>query len=149
MIETHVAAILALEPWLSTASAKSGGAISHWLVACRSELAARVAQVPVKPADYRRPAKLSCNCGDCRELSAFLADPEEAVHRFRVRKERRQHLHQIIDRHGCDLTHITDRRGSPQTLVCTKTTASYEAACKVHERDKKYLSRLEALEQKI
>ena len=149
MIETHVAAILALELWLSTASAKSGGAISHWLVACRSELAARVAQVPVKPADYRRPAKLSCNCGDCRELSAFLADPEEAVHRFRVRKERRQHLHQIIDRHGCDLTHITDRRGSPQTLVCTKTTASYEAACKVHERDKKYLSRLEALEQKI
>jgi hypothetical protein len=47
-----------------------------------------------------------------------------------VRKERRQHLHQIIDRHGCDLTHITDRRGSPQTLVCTKTTASYEAAYK-------------------
>jgi hypothetical protein len=82
-------------------------------------------------------------------LSAFLADPDEAVHHFRVRKERRQHLHQIIDRHGCDLTHVTDRRGSPQTLVCTKTTASYEAACTVYERDTKYLARLEALAQKI
>ncbi len=149
VIDTHVAAIFALESWLSAKSTTSHRAIAHWLAACRSELAARVAHVPVKPADYRRPAKLSCHCGDCRELSAFLADPEEAVHRFRVRKERRQHLHQIIDRHGCDLTHITDRRGSPQTLVCTKTTASYEAACKVHERDKKYLLRLEALEQQI
>jgi len=149
VIATHVAAIFALESWLSATSAKPHRAISHWLAACRSELAARVAQVPVKPADYRRPAKLSCNCGDCRELSAFLADPDEAVHRFRVRKERRQHLHQIIDRHGCDLTHITDRRGSPQTLVCTKTTASYEVACQVHERDKQYLSRMEALEHKM
>jgi hypothetical protein len=76
-----------------------------------------------------------------------LADPDEAVHRFRVRKDRRQHLHQIIDRHRCDLTHVTERRGSPQTLVCTKTTASYEAACRVHERDQQFLSRLEALEQ--
>ncbi len=149
VINTHVAAIFALESWLSAKSTKSHGAISHWLAACRSELAARVAHVPVKPADYRRPAKLSCNCGDCRELSAFLANPDEEVHRFRVRKDRRQHLHQNIDRNGCDLTHITDRRGSPQTLVCTKTTASYDAACKVHERDKKYLSRLEALAQKI
>jgi hypothetical protein len=71
------------------------------------------------------------------------------VHRFRVRKDRRQHLHQIIERHGCDLTHITDRSSNPQTLVCTKTTASYEAACKVYERDQQFLTRLEALEQHL
>ena len=113
----------------------------------RSELAARVEHEPVRPTDYRRPSKLSCNCGDCRELSAFLDNPKEAVHRFRVRKDRRQHLHQIIERHHCDLTHVTERRGSPQTLVCTKTTASYETACQVYERDQRLLSRLEALEQ--
>jgi len=147
MIETHVAAILALEPWLRTASAKSGGAISHWLATCRSELAARVEHEPVQPTDYRRPSKLSCNCDDCRELSAFLDNPNEAVHRFRVRKDRRQHLHRIIERHRCDLTHVTERRGSPQTLVCTKTTASYKAACQVYERDQQFLSRLEGLER--
>jgi hypothetical protein len=147
MIDTHVAAIFALESWLNTASTKPRGAISHWLAACRSELATRVEHEPVRPTDYRRPSKLSCNCDDCRELSAFLDNPNEAVHRFRVRKDRRQHLHQIIDRHHCDLTHVTERRGSPQTLVCTKTTASYEAACKVYERDQEFLSRLEALER--
>jgi hypothetical protein len=147
VIETHVAAIFSLESWLSAASTAPHRALSHWLAVCRSELDARVAHVPVQPTDYRRPAKLSCNCEDCRELSAFLADPDEAAHRFRVRKDRRQHLHRIIDRHGCDLTHVTDRRGNPQTLVCTKTTASYEAACRVHERDQQFLSRLEALEQ--
>jgi hypothetical protein len=147
MIDTHVAAILALESWLSTASAKPCRALSHWLAACRSELAARVEHEPVRPMDYSRPSKLSCNCADCRELSAFLANADEAVHRFRVRKDRRQHLHQIIDRHHCDLTHVTERRGSPQTLVCTKTTASYQAACKVYERDQQFLSRIEALER--
>jgi hypothetical protein len=34
-------------------------------------------------------------------------------------------------------------------LVCTKTTASYEAACKVYERDQQFLTRLEALEQHL
>lgn len=147
VIETHVAAIFSLESWLRAASTAPNRSLSHWLAVCRSELAARVAHVPIEPTDYRRPAKLSCNCADCRELSAFLADPDEAVHRFRVRKDRRQHLHQMIDRHHCDLTHVTERRGSPQTLVCTKTTASYEAACRVHERDQQFLSRLEALAQ--
>jgi hypothetical protein len=147
MIDTHVAAILALESWLSTAPAKSRGAITHWLSACRSELAARVEHEPARPTDYRRPSQLSCNCDDCRELSAFLDNPNEAAHRFRVRKDRRQHLHQIIERHHCDLTHVTERLGSPQTLVCTKTTASYETACQVYERDRRFLSRLEALEQ--
>ena len=101
----------------------------------------------MQPTDYRRPSKLSCNCDDCRELSAFLDNPNEAVHRFRVRKDRRQHLHRIIERHRCDLTHVTERRSSPQTLVCTKTTASYKAACQVYERDQQFLSRLEGLER--
>ena len=149
VIDTHVAAIFSLAPWLSATSTTPPSAISHWLAVCRSELAARVGHAPVRPTDYRRPAKLSCNCQDCRELSTFLADPEASVHRFRVRKDRRQHLHQIINRHGCDLTHITDRSSNPQTLVCTKTTASYEAACKVYERDQQFLTRLEALEQHL
>jgi hypothetical protein len=149
LTDSHLAAIFALESWLAGKLAEPQRAISRWLAECRSALESRVAQVPEKPADYRRPAELSCNCGDCRELSSFLANPDAAVHRFPVRKDRRQHLHQIIDRHKCDLTHVTERRGSPHTLVCTKTTASYDAARQIHERDKANLIRLKALQKKV
>jgi len=115
---------------------------------CRHELEKRTAQAPQKPTDYRRADKLSCNCDDCSALSAFLANPDRKQGRFPLAKKRRQHLHQIIDGNLCDLTHVTERCGSPFTLVCTKTTASYEAACKIHKRDLQNLSRIIALENK-
>jgi hypothetical protein len=34
-------------------------------------------------------------------------------------------LHQQIDTHGGDVEYITERQGSPPTLVCTKNRASY------------------------
>ena len=143
----HLTAIFSLKSRIVRLSAPND-AISHWLGACRHELENRTAQAPRKPTNYRRADKLSCTCGDCSALSAFLADPDQEQGRFPLAKKRRQHLHQIIDRNRCDLTHVTERRSSPFTLVCTKTTASYEAACKIHQRDLKNLSRIIALEKK-
>ena len=82
---------------------------------------------PRPPADWRLDVQVSCHCEDCTELQAFASSPTEVVHRFRVRKERRSHLHQIIDRHGLDMTHVTERVGSPQTLVCTKDRRTFNA----------------------
>lgn len=147
LTDAHLAAIFALERQLAKPSAD--GAISRWLAACRHELENRTAQTPQKPADYRRAAKLSCNCRDCRALSEFLADPDRREARFPLAKERRRHLHNIIGRDRCDCTHVTEHRGSPHTLVCTKTTASYDAACKIHHRDVKNLSRIAALERRL
>lgn len=90
---------------------------------------------PAPPADWRQRVKLGCACEDCRELQAFALDPEAQVHRFRVRMDRRRHLHEQIQRHGLDMTHETERRGSPQTLVCTKTQAAYQRACARHHAD--------------
>ena len=146
LTDAHLAAIFALERQLAKRSAE--GAISRWLAACRRELENRTARAPQKPADYRRAAKLSCNCGDCRALSEFLADPDRRQARFPLAKQRRRHLHTVIDRDRCDCTHVTEHRGSPQTLVCTKTTASYDAARKIHDRDLKNLSRIAALERR-
>jgi hypothetical protein len=143
----HLTAIFSLESRIEKLPAVND-AISHWLGACRHELEKRTAQAPQKPTDYRRADKLSCTCRDCGALSAFLANPDQKQGRFPLAKKRRQHLHQIIDGNRCDLTHVTERRGSPFTLVCTKTTASYEAACKIHERDLQNLSRIIALENK-
>ncbi len=146
LTDAHLAAIFALQPQLAKRSA--GGAISRWLAACRRELENRTAQAPQQPADFRRDARLSCNCRDCRALSEFLADADRQEARFPLAKERRRHLHTVIDRDRCDCTHVTEHRGSPHTLVCTKTTASYDAACKIHQRDLKNLSRIAALERR-
>ena len=103
------------------------------------------AQPVEPPTDWAREANLRCTCEDCRALAQFLRDPTQRVGRFPIRKERRQHLHQQIDRHGCDCTHVTERKGSPQTLVCTKTQASYERRLKQYEADKEFLAELESL----
>ena len=148
LTDAHLTAIFALEKRL-TQSAAPSRAVSNWLNSCRRELESRTAKAPQKPTNYRRANKLSCNCSDCRELAAFLADPNQRQARFPLAKQRRQHLHQIIDSHRCDCTHVTERRGSPYTLVCTKTTASYEGACKIHDRDLQNLARVVAIEKKI
>ncbi len=148
LTDAHLATIFSLESRLAKLTVPNI-AISNWLGTCRGELEGRTANAPRKPTDYRRPHELPCKCGDCQELSKFLANPDEEQARFPLAKRRRQHLHQIIDGNHCDLTHVTEHRGSPHTLVCTKPTAAFEAACQVHERDLKNLSRIIALESKI
>jgi len=97
---------------------------------------------PEAPKDWRQEGRIRCTCGDCRELQTFVLDPVERTHRFRLRKDRRQHLHQQIQRHGLDMTHETERRGSPQTLVCTKTRRTYERQCAEHKADVMAMSTL-------
>jgi hypothetical protein len=96
---------------------------------CVDFLIARSGNPPEAPIDWRQNIQLSRACVDCRELQAFVLDPMAQVYRFRVRQDRRQHLHGMIDRHGLDMTHITERKGSPQTLVCTKDRRSYRRRC--------------------
>src|SRR5436190_12730290 len=45
-------------------------------------------------------------------------------------------------RHGLDMAHETERRGSPQTLVCTKTRRTYERQCAEHKADVMAMSTL-------
>ena len=83
---------------------------------------------PTPPKDWVR-TKLTCSCVDCRSVNTFLIDPQQRVGRFAVNKQRRQHLHsQFNGKIG--FTHETERRGSPQTLVITKTQAAHQAATK-------------------
>jgi hypothetical protein len=111
---------------------------------CLGELRARTAIQPEPPADWSRDATIRCQCADCRELVAFLRDPDERVHRFPRRKDLRQHLHQQIESHHCDLTHVTVHEGSPHTLVCTKTQASYERRLAQYGVDTRLLRDLES-----
>ena len=148
LTKTHLAAIFKLDSRLGTRSGTSE-AIARWLSTCRHELQERTAEAPQPPTDYRRDDRLSCNCADCQVLSRFLANPVERECRMPLNKERRRHLHQIIDGNRCDLAHVTARQGRPYTLVCRKTTASYERSCTTFERDKRNLSRLAGIEQRL
>lgn len=99
-----------------------------------AEFLLRRSETPPKPpSDWRLNVELSCSCPDCQELQCFARDPAERVHRFRVRKERRRHLHSAIDRYRLDMTHVTDRVGSPQTLVCRKDRRTFDRQMKQYQ----------------
>jgi len=115
--------------------------------ACTVELTAGTASPPAEPTDWAQSIKLPCRCSYCGDLQAFIRAPDRREHRFKVRKDRRQHLHQQISKYVPDMTHVTERIGSPQTLVCTKTRDSYEKAKKQYETDLVLLSGLQSMQK--
>lgn len=119
---------------------KLSPAIQNWIQRLGGWLQQLTSKAPEKPTDWRRPSQLNCHCVYCGELSAFLADPTREVARFPLAKQRRQHLHDVIERNHCDCTHETLRVGSPQTLVCKKTNGSYDRACEDYQRNLRHLN---------
>jgi hypothetical protein len=124
-------------------------ALSHWLSSCCEQLAALTAQAPQAPTDYRRTAALTCKCADCAELRQFLENPQESVHRFRAVQNRRSHLEDCIRQHHCDLECRTEKRGSPHTLVCTKTAASYQEKVRTYHQNQEHLAALRAIQASL
>lgn len=116
-------------------AATSDSSVVHLWTSSAEFLLRRGETPPKPPSDWRLDVKLSCSCPDCRELQAFAHDPAEFTYRFRIKKERRQHLHNIIDKHRLDMTHVTERVGSPQTLVCTKDRRSFDRRMKEYEME--------------
>jgi len=84
--------------------------------------------VPV-PKDWKINKKLNCSCINCKALQDFLLDPASKTCRLPLAKERRKHLHRIIDMQNLDVDHETERKGRPFTLVLTKNRATYKAKC--------------------
>jgi len=137
--------LLKLESWLTRNVKHPCSPLHRWLTACRETLETRVALPPQEPTDWRRESATGCKCAGCQELSRFLDDPNRETLRLPLAKDRRQHLHQVIDSRQLDTTHVTERRGRPYTLVCTKTKASYERALKAHHVDLEHLAKIRGL----
>ncbi len=106
----------------------------RWKDFCVSQLEALTAKKPKEPVHWGRPAKMGCSCSYCKEIEAFLRDREKPVLRIKVKKEIRKHLHRQIEARRCDLHHVTERKGSPHTLVCTKNQASFHGKIRAYER---------------
>ena len=78
---------------------------------------------PAKPRDWSQP-RVGCHCSDCHQLNRFLADPTQKTGSFSMAEKRRRHLEYKLPDTGC--THETVRRGSPHTLVVTKTMKKWQ-----------------------
>ncbi len=142
--EVLVPDVVTIYGWLPKMPAARSAA-ARLLEHCKTALRGATARPIEAPKDWAREAELGCHCADCRALAAFLRDPAARVGRFPLRKDRRQHLHRIIDGRQCDCTHVTERKGSPQTLVCTKTQASYQRRLKQFDSDLAMLRQLQTL----
>lgn len=85
---------------------------------------------------------MNCLCGFCAQLGAFLADPANPSTKISAREDHRNHLEHEIFRHEYDVTHTLERRGSPYSLILTKTTGSFERAVKRYQLNLKLLQSL-------
>ena len=121
--------------------ADSAAYAALWRHAARA-LLERSATPPEAPGHWKIACAVDCDCEICAELRAFCEDPAARVARFPLRKELRAHLHGVIDRHGLDINHETERRGRPFTLVCTKNRASHQRRLAEYSEDIAWMRRL-------
>jgi predicted 2-oxoglutarate/Fe(II)-dependent dioxygenase YbiX len=111
---------------------------------CVEHVRARIAQPLEAPRDWTRASTLTCRCPRCTLLSQFLADPGRETWTFKAAEADRQHVEGSIRANGCDLDVITERKGRPYSLVCTKNQASYDRRAQQRTADLDALARLEA-----
>lgn len=87
---------------------------------CLQRLESTIAGLRRDDGDVSIAVPRNCSCGDCDELHRFLGSSKVTLH-WPMAKDRRQHIHHMIDRMRLPVTHVTRREGSPYTLVLTKT----------------------------
>ena len=102
----------------------------------------RSATAPEEPGDWKIASEIDCDCRHCAKLRAFCQNPAARTGRFPLRKDLRKHLHRIIDAHRLDMSHVTERRGRPYTLVCTKNRASYRRRLTEYGKDVSWMGSL-------
>jgi hypothetical protein len=143
--DCQIPSLKKLIPWSRKQFGRVHPRLASWLAAVREYLETATAKPPAPPTDWARPAGVDCACQYCARLNAFLADPTEEVGRIPARKDARQHLVGMIGRHQCDVKHALERKGSPYSLVLTKTTGSFDRAMKRFEADRRLLKAMPRL----
>lgn len=119
---------------LPSAQALRGLALAH--------LRRRIAEPLEPPSDWQRASQVTCTCANCQELSRFLADPTRPEWAFRAAQRHRDHVAASVRTDDCDLDLVTERRGNPHTLRCTKNQASYLRRVVQREGDLAHLAQL-------
>jgi predicted 2-oxoglutarate/Fe(II)-dependent dioxygenase YbiX len=132
----------AMPDLLARLETANSAAVRQIRLMCIAHLEARVAQQLEAPRDWRRPDAVGCTCVHCAALSQFLADPDRGSWVLRAKESLRGHVESTIRTARCDVDSITERRGSPHSLICTKNQASYERRVTQRKSDLTNLARL-------
>lgn len=139
--ELLLPAALRLDDAAGTRGQRSAQVLRDAIIA---HLRQRIAEPLEPPADWRRPSAIACSCTHCGELSRFLADPTQSTWLLRAAQAVRSHVEGTIRNNGCDLDYVTEKRGRPYTLRCTKNQASYQRRVEQRRQDLADLARLDA-----
>ena len=94
--------------------------------------------------DWSISAPIRCRCRLCATLARFVGARDQVRLEWPLAKDRRAHVHQVIDSHNLPVTHVTRRTGRPFTLVLVKTGALFEreaAERQLWQRDLEWLVR--------
>ncbi|HVN13121.1 MAG TPA: 2OG-Fe(II) oxygenase [Kineosporiaceae bacterium] len=110
----------------------------------QARLAARLEQPIRRPDDWSMSLPEGCACELCGRLAAFLSEPGHVTLEWPLAKAGRQHVHGRIDGAELPVTHETRRRGSPYTLVLTKTPDLFEREARQRDQDAGDLALLRA-----
>ena len=105
---------------------------------------------PGPPSDWVISSRgLSCKCEYCRDVVRFCADPVATELRIPVRQDIRLHISSNLDRSGIDIKHRTEKKGSPHSLICTKTRGTYDSRMKQYRGDVTEFRRLLSVAEKV
>ncbi|MCU0676872.1 MAG: 2OG-Fe(II) oxygenase [Myxococcota bacterium] len=101
------------------------------------EAVARLQAIAAAPArredDWSLPYDRACRCRDCGTLASFLSSAERELD-WPLNKERRHHIHGVLDGGELPVRHTTLRRGSPFILQLRKDPTLF--ACEREHRDR-------------
>ena len=70
--------------------------------------------------------KVACNCVECEKLKIFLAACRQQKIVWPLAKDRRQHIHEILESMDIPVSHVTQHTGSPHKLVLTKSPELFQ-----------------------
>jgi len=143
----NVFGVRILTPYTSGASLVPAEAVARVWEHCATFYLDRSAVPPPEPRDWAQSAKIAGSTADplLRELPAFARDPDARERRFPAATAQRALLHRAIEQAGLDMTHVTERRGRPYTLICKKTRATHARALRRYRSDLAEMRRLLAL----
>ncbi|MDZ5460530.1 2OG-Fe(II) oxygenase [Azohydromonas lata] len=127
---------------ISQATIRDTPGVQRLRAACVQHLRARTAEPLQPPTNWTRAATLNCRCAHCSELAGFLRNPDEQSWTLKAAEAVRTHVTSTMQRCRCDLDLVTQRRGSPYSLICTKNQASYERREKQRREDLQDLEQL-------
>ncbi len=103
---------------------------------CRRVLEGCVARPPRPADDWSIRMPPGCSCELCGTLAGFLSDPARKIMEWPLAKAGRAHIHSRVSGADLPVSHVTRRKGSPYTLVLTKTAALFKQEEQDRQRDR-------------